>query len=121
MNFLVDQAVSWQVARDLTAAGHDAVHVREVGLSEADDKVILERAATEDRVVVTQDTDFGTLLAASGAKHPSVILLRLSDGRPAIHARTLLGTVSAVEEDLRQGAIIVIGEDHMRIRRLPVA
>ena len=120
MKFLVDQAISWQVARELAAAGHDAVHVRDIGLSAAGDAEILARAAAEGRTVVTQDTDFGTLLAASGTKRPSVVLLRMRDGRPGTHSQALLATVKAIEEELRTGAIVVISEDQMRIRRLPV-
>jgi hypothetical protein len=49
----------------LAGAGHDTVHVRDLGLAAADDRTILERARQDDRVIVTQDTDFGTLLAAA--------------------------------------------------------
>jgi hypothetical protein len=42
--------------------GHEAVHVRDYGLREAEDVVIFERAAREGRVIVSADTDFGTLL-----------------------------------------------------------
>lgn len=121
MKFLVDEAVSWQVARDLCAQGHDAVHVGDLGLSAAKDAVVLDRALAEDRVVITQDTDFGTLLAGSGARRPSVILLRLRDGQPAVHARALLQAAAAIEADVQAGAVVVVSEDHVRIRRLPLA
>ena len=62
MKFLIDQAISWLVARDLANAGYDVLHVREIGLSQADDRTILNRAVDEHRVIVTQDTDFGTFL-----------------------------------------------------------
>lgn len=119
MKFLVDQAVSWRVGSDLSAAGHDAVHVRNLDMSTAKDAVILGRAADENRIVITQDTDFGTLLAASGSQRPSVILLRMRSGRPAEQARTLLARLAAVEEDLLEGAIVVMTEDAIRIRKLP--
>lgn len=118
MKFLVDQAISWQVARDLTDAGHDAVHVRDVGLAAASDEIVLQRAAIERRAVVTQDTDFGTLLAASGKARPSVILLRLRRGNPDAHSRILLENIRTIEEDLAQGAIVVVTDAAIRIRRL---
>ncbi len=120
MRFLVDQPVSWQVAVELASAGHDAVHVRQIGLSSASDETILERASTESRVVVTQDTDFGMLLARTGVKHPSIILLRTRDARPINHARAILEVAISVEKDLHEGAIVVIGDESVRIRRLPV-
>jgi predicted nuclease of predicted toxin-antitoxin system len=60
----------------LTAAGHDAVAVRDLGLQDASDLEILERARIDDHVVVSHDTDFGTLLAAGGHTAPSFILIR---------------------------------------------
>jgi predicted nuclease of predicted toxin-antitoxin system len=50
MNFLVDNAVSPDVADLLRQAGHDAVHVRDYGLASADDSVIFDRAAMENRL-----------------------------------------------------------------------
>lgn len=62
MKLLVDDALSPALADRLRKAGHDAVHVREVGLHHAADEEIFERAVIEDRVIVSADTDFATLL-----------------------------------------------------------
>ena len=54
----------------LVAAGHDAVHWVEVGEPNAPDRVILARAHHNRQVILTQDLDFGTLLAVGGWRHP---------------------------------------------------
>ncbi|MDO8629012.1 MAG: DUF5615 family PIN-like protein, partial [Phycisphaerales bacterium] len=63
MRFLVDNALSPALAILLEQAGHDALHVRTIQLHRSDDETIFDRAAAEDRIVVSADTDFGTLLA----------------------------------------------------------
>ena len=73
MRFLVDNALSPVLATLLSQAGHDALHGRTIELQRADDIVIFDKAAADDRIVVSADTDFGALLAARRVKKPSVI------------------------------------------------
>ena len=52
MKFLVDNALSPLVAESLREAGHDASHVRDYGLQEATDDVVLKRSDEEDRTMI---------------------------------------------------------------------
>jgi len=70
MRFLIDNALSPVLATLLEQAGHNALHVRSIELHRSDDAVIFDRAAIEDRIVVSADTDFGTLLATRSAQKP---------------------------------------------------
>ena len=120
MKFLIDNALSPRVAGRLAAAGHDAVHVRDVGMQAASDEEIFERAHQDARVVVSADTDFGTLLATREARYPSVVLFRGRLRRPEQQAATLLGNLAAIEGDLDSGAVVVFESARIRIRALPL-
>jgi predicted nuclease of predicted toxin-antitoxin system len=121
VKFLLDENLSPLLAELLNAAGHDALHVRDVGLLTAPDRVILERARTERRTLISADTDFGQLLAASEASLPSVILLRREGERAASRqAAVLLANFGQVAADLDAGCIVVMEATRVRVRRLPV-
>jgi predicted nuclease of predicted toxin-antitoxin system len=90
MRFLLDENVSYRVASHLKAAGHDAVHVSEIGLTSTDDLVILARARDEGRVLVSGDHDFVQMLFASGATRPSLVLVREVEAMPSAELAALL-------------------------------
>jgi predicted nuclease of predicted toxin-antitoxin system len=121
VKFLVDQNRSPALAERLRNAGHDAVHTMELGLERAEDDELLLLAREEQRVVISGDTDFGALLALANATSPSVILFRSRHRRSADDQATLLlAHLGDVEVDLIAGAVVVITDDRIRVRRLPL-
>jgi predicted nuclease of predicted toxin-antitoxin system len=66
------------VAAQLRAAGHDALHVGEIGMNGTEDADILTRAASDDLVIVTENAvDFVPLLdvrTATGLATPPVVI-----------------------------------------------
>ncbi len=122
MRFLVDNALSPEVAEGLRQAGHDAAHVRDYGMAAEADEDIFDRAAEEERVLISADTDFGTILALRKTPKPSIILFRLStQHRPDPQIRLLLANLSDLSADLDRGCIAVFEDTRIRVRLLPIA
>jgi predicted nuclease of predicted toxin-antitoxin system len=121
VKFLIDNNLSPLLAEGLKAAGHDAVHLRDFGMQAAPDPAVLQRALVDERVLVSADTDFGGLLSRSRATGPSVLLIRrLAGRRAAEQSAIILANLDQIAEDLTAGAVVVIGDDWIRIRRLPM-
>ena len=87
----------------------------------APDEAVLKHARISDQVLISADTDFGGLLSRSRAGRPSVILIRRLIGRRAAEQATIiLANLDRVAEDLTAGAMVVIHQDTLRVRRLPI-
>jgi predicted nuclease of predicted toxin-antitoxin system len=120
MKLLLDQGLPRSAAALLREAGIDAIHAGEMGLTTAEDVVILEKARQEQRIVVTLDADFHMLLAVSAAASPAVIRIRL----PGLRALDIVDLVPRILADwgevLEKGAVLSVQKNRVRVRRLPL-
>ena len=120
MKLLLNQGLPRSAVPLLTTNGHDALHVGDIGLAEAEDGDIIREAERQDRVVVTLDADYHRILAISGAAKPSVIRVRIEGLRAAPLATLLCDVIPLCENDLVAGAMVSVESDRLRVRRLPV-
>ncbi|MGH7140526.1 MAG: DUF5615 family PIN-like protein [Pirellulales bacterium] len=75
MLFLADESSDFAVARALRAAGHEVATVADIA-PRADDDQVLQLARNEQRILLTEDKDFGQLVFADQQANGGVILMR---------------------------------------------
>lgn len=77
MKLLIDANLGRKFANLLKQAGHDALFTNDL-LPLLNDEQILAKAEQEERIVITNDKDFGELVFRLGRQSGGVILLRTS-------------------------------------------
>ena len=121
MRLFLDQNLPAGLASALQGSVFDVVDTRSLGMERSDDEEIIDYAVAEDRIIVSADTDFGAILAARRSAEPSFVLLRRSQGLSAEEtAAVLASNLPAHATELDAGAVVVIADDVVRVRRLPI-
>lgn len=114
MRLLADENVHAALVSWLRASGHDVVYAAEA-LSGQSDDAILEQARTDDRVIVTDDKDFGELVVHRRRAIPGVLLLRQADADIESRRQRLEAAWPDLEPVLR-GHFVVVSDTRIRVR-----
>ena len=120
MKFLLNMNMPRELGRRLATKGHEWRHVRDIAMARASDVAILEEARKSQDVAVTHDLDYGHLLAFSGEPGPSVIIFRVRNTHPDNLFVRIRNSWTEIEHPLSEGAIVIIEDVTLRIRKLPV-
>jgi len=120
MRFLLDQGLPRTAVNLLALAGVSAQHVGELSMATASDQQILEWAAKSQSIVVTLDSDFHQLLAASRARFPSVVRIRVQGLKGVELADLLLQVLKSAAIELSTGAVVSVTPNRIRVRLLPI-
>ena len=115
MRFVVDECTGPAVAAWLRREGHDVVSVYDQIRGSEDDAVI-QRAADEGRILITNDKHFGEKVFRCGRVHSGVVLLRLEDERSASKIRVISRLLES-HADRLEGGFIVVSERRVRFGR----
>ncbi len=116
MRFLVDESTGPGVARWLGEQGHQVFSVYEAARG-MPDEVIIQKAFTEDWILVTNDKGFGEKVYRERRPHRGVILLRLEDERAASKIATIRRLVDKYAERLAD-SFVVVTENRVRFARM---
>ncbi len=116
MRWLVDECADAELVRQVRYAGHDVVYVAADG-SGATDPQVPKRARQEDRVLLTEDKDFGDLVFRLRLALPGVVLLRILPEDRAIKWDRLSAPIDQFGMGL-VGRYVVVEKSRMRSRPL---
>jgi predicted nuclease of predicted toxin-antitoxin system len=120
-SFLTDENIDAEVVEYLRQEGIDVLDIKEqhwFGMSDSD---ILQKSYEQNRVVVSQDSDFGTLIYRDKIDFCGVIYLRPGHISATIHVQTIKTMLqTSIEVDC---PFIIVAENNqgyvkIRVRQL---
>jgi predicted nuclease of predicted toxin-antitoxin system len=112
MRFLVDECSGPALAHWLQSHGHDVFSVYDEARGMDDDEIV-QKAFAENRILVTNDKDFGEQVYRGQQPHKGIILLRLDDERAASKIEVMRRLLENYADRLA-GCFVVVTETKVR-------
>lgn len=106
MRFLVDECTGPGVARWLAEQGHDVYSVFNNAPGTPDEELVV-KAFAENRIIITNDKDFGEQVFREKKPHKGIILLRLENERTHNKIRVLKEVLHNYPDKLTQQFVVV--------------
>jgi predicted nuclease of predicted toxin-antitoxin system len=115
LRFLADESCDFGVVKALRFAGYDVIALTEITTRSVDSEVIAQ-AHSEQRILLTEDKDFGQLVFASQADSPGVILIRYPGNARKSLQEAVVSLVREQGKDI-ENAFVVMQPGHIRVSR----
>jgi predicted nuclease of predicted toxin-antitoxin system len=114
VRLLVDECCDPRLVAALRQAGHDVRYLLETDPGASDDQLVA-LSIEEDRILITEDKDFGELAIRHGKALPGLILIRIApENRRQKTSRVL--NLLANHGDRLPGNHVVVDESSLRFR-----
>jgi predicted nuclease of predicted toxin-antitoxin system len=120
MKLLVDMNLSPRWVERLNGSPFQAVHWTSIGNIQALDDEIMAFAAERDYVVLTNDLDFGAILAVTHGEKPSVVQIRSGNLDPDFIGQHVMRALRQLKDELQIGALVTVEPASTRLRLLPL-
>ena len=119
MKFLVDMNLSPRWCDILEEASFETVHWGQIDKANSPDEMLVDWAREHGCAIITNDLDFGHLMALSTLARPSIVQVRGGDLTPETIGLLVVAAIRASVDSLRSGAILTIDSNRVRLRLLP--
>jgi predicted nuclease of predicted toxin-antitoxin system len=120
MKLLVDMNLSPRWIDLLNRCQFQATHWSQVGSPHALDHEIMSHAAEHGYVVLTNDLDFGAILAVTHGEKPSVVQIRSDNLDPDVIGDRTVHALRQLADQLSKGALVTVNPLRTRVRLLPL-
>ncbi len=117
LRFLVDEGCDFAIVRALREAGFDVVAVCEI-TTHSNDRDIIKLSHAENRVLLTEDKDFGWLVFVSHADSAGVVLIRFPGNARSTLPSAVVWLAGKYASEL-QSAFVVLEPNQVRFSRKP--
>lgn len=115
LKFLADESLEYSIVLWLRELGYDVISIAE-DFDSVEDKKVLEKASREERIIITNDKDFGDLVFLNKLPHKGVILLRFGTEEVKTKIKFLKSFLKNYSDKITN-KFSVIDESKIRIRR----
>ena len=116
MRFLADESCDFMIVKTLRDAGHDVLAVSEI-TPRAEDSEVIRLAVSENRILLTEDKDFGQWVYAHGQKAIGVIFLRYPSSTREQISKDVGNLIKQQAENLER-CFITVQPGRIRIRHI---
>ena len=120
MRLLVDMNLTPRWVGWLASSGIEAIHWSDIGPGNATDREIMAHARANGLILMTQDLDFGAILAVTQGAGPSVVQIRADIAIPETVGNAVVDALRQMADDIERGALLSIEPSRTRLRLLPL-
>lgn len=112
--FLADESLEYSIVLHIRKNDYDVTAISEQSPSVADERV-LEIAYKQNRIILTNDKDFGDLVFLNNMEHKGIVLFRFKNETAIEKMKAFDSLLESYKNELIN-SFVVIEEDKVRIR-----
>jgi len=116
MRFKTDENLPIEVAELISSLGHDAMTVEDQGLGGTPDQKIATVCESENRILVTLDTDFSDIRQYPPGSHPGIIVFRISRQDKVSILNVTRRLLQSLPDHDPSGALWIVDDRRIRVR-----
>jgi len=113
-DLLTDENINTEIVQHLRKIGFDVFDIKEENLIGISDREILQKSLVQNRVIVTQDSDFGTLIFTENISFVGIVYLRPGHFRSSFHIQTI-DTIIKENIEVDQPFLVVAEKKELKI------